>query len=68
VHIRREKRNTQEGNAGGKSVGGRAKKQSIDVGCIQMMYVPKNYNVCENIKHKNHEYREEIYAGEEGRP
>ena len=32
------------------------------------MYAPKNEDVCENIKHKNYEYREEIYAGEEGRP
>jgi hypothetical protein len=32
------------------------------------MYAPKKEDVCENIEHKNHEYREEIYAGEEGRP
>jgi hypothetical protein len=33
-----------------------------------MLYAPKNEDVCENIEHKKHEYREEIYAGEEGRP
>jgi hypothetical protein len=38
------------------------KKQSIDVGCIQMLYAPKNEDVCENIENKKHEYREDIYA------
>jgi hypothetical protein len=32
------------------------------------MYAPKNEDVCENIEIKKNEYREEIYAGEEGRP
>ena len=32
------------------------------------MYAPKNEDVCENIENKKNEYREEIYAGEEGRP
>ena len=48
--------------------GGGGQTQNIDVWCIQMLYAPKNEDVCENIEHKNHEYRQEIYAGEEGRP
>jgi hypothetical protein len=32
-----------------------------------MLYAPKNEDVCENIEHKKHEYREEIYAELRGR-
>jgi hypothetical protein len=35
---------------------------------MQRMYAPKNEDVCENIENKTNEYREEIYAGEDGRP
>jgi hypothetical protein len=27
-----------------------------------MLYAPKNEDVCENIEHKKHEYRDEIYT------
>jgi hypothetical protein len=29
-----------------------------------MLYAPKNEDVCENIEHKKHEYREEIYESQ----
>jgi hypothetical protein len=61
VHIRREKRNTQEANTLGKRVGG-GQTQNIDAWCMKRMYAPNNEDVCENIEHKKHEYREEIGA------
>ena len=46
--MRREKRNTQEGDAVEKGWGG-GQTQNIDVLCIQRLFAPKNEDVCENI-------------------
>jgi hypothetical protein len=82
VYIRREQRNTQEKRMKKKGWERRANKEHrcmmhTDACFLCLMfshtssflgtYAPKNEDVCENIKHKKHEYREEIYAELRGR-